>query len=64
MNEREDQFTLGQSLEEWVLSKCEDWRDHYETNYEEKHDEYYRLWRGIWDSSDSLRDSERGVIRG
>jgi hypothetical protein len=62
MNEREDQFTLGQSLEEWVLSKCEDWRDHYETNYEEKHDEYYRLWRGIWDSSDSLRDSERSRL--
>jgi len=49
-------------LEEWVLSKCEEWRDHYESNYEEKHEEYFRLWRGIWDQSDSLRESERSRL--
>ena len=49
-------------LEDWVLSKCEDWRDHYETNYEEKHEEYFRLWRGIWDGSDTMRESERSRL--
>jgi len=41
-----DDFNLGQSLEGWVLDKCEDWREHYESNYEAKHEEYFRLWRG------------------
>jgi peroxiredoxin family protein len=38
------------------------WRDHYQTNYQEIHDEYYRIWRGIWDKSDSMRDSERSKL--
>ena len=46
----------------WVMSKCDQWRDHYESNYAEKFEEYYRLWRGIWDPSDSLRNSERSRI--
>jgi len=46
----------------WIMAKCEQWRDHYESNYAEKFDEYYRLWRGIWDQSDSLRYSERSRI--
>ena len=57
-----ESFTLGQTLEQWIDSKCEEWRDHYESNYEAKHEEYYRLWRGIWDSNDSLRDSERSRL--
>ena len=55
-------FNHEQKLEEWVLSKCEEWRDHYETNYEDKHEEYFRLWRGIWDSSDTVRESERSRL--
>jgi hypothetical protein len=31
-------------------------------NYTSKWDEYYRLWRGIWDSQDVLRKSERSRI--
>jgi uncharacterized membrane protein len=57
-----DDFNLGQSLEGWVLDKCEDWREHYESNYEAKHEEYFRLWRGIWDNNDSLRESERSRL--
>jgi hypothetical protein len=49
-------------LESWILDKCEEWRDHYETNYQDKHEEYFRLWRGIWDSSDTLRESERSRL--
>ena len=50
------------SLEDWVMSKCNHWRDHYESNYAESFDEYYRLWRGIWDASDIMRASERSKL--
>ena len=50
------------TVESWVMSKCEQWRDHYETNYSERFDEYYRTWRGIWDKSDSMRESERSRL--
>ena len=57
-----DKLILEESLEEWVMTKCEDWRDHFESNYEEKFDEYYRLWRGIWDPADTERKYERSRI--
>ena len=57
-----DPFIMGESLEEWVMTKCENWRDHYESNYEQKFEEYYRLWRGQWDPADSERASERSRI--
>ena len=50
------------TVESWVMSKCEQWRDHYETNYSERFDEYYRTWRGIWDKNDSMRESERSRL--
>jgi hypothetical protein len=50
------------SLEGWVIHKCNQWRDHFESNYQEKFDEYYRLWRGIWAEEDSMRASERSRI--
>ena len=50
------------SLESWVINKCDQWRDHYEGNYKEKFDEYYRLWRGIWAAEDTMRSSERSRI--
>jgi hypothetical protein len=50
------------TLESWVMNKCDQWRDHYQTNYAEIHDEYYRIWRGIWDKSDSMRESERSRL--
>ena len=50
------------SLEGWVINKCDQWRDHFESNYKEKFDEYYRLWRGIWASEDTMRTSERSRI--
>ena len=57
-----DPFIMGESLEEWVMTKCENWRDHYESNYEQRFEEYYRLWRGQWDPADSERASERSRI--
>ena len=58
----DDDIYSDQSLESWVINKCDQWRDHYQTNYAETHDEYYRLWRGIWDKSDSMRESERSRL--
>ena len=57
-----DPLMIEESLEEWVMTKCENWRDHYESNYEQKFEEYYRLWRGQWDPADSERTSERSRI--
>ena len=49
-------------LDGWVMDKVERWRDHYNSNYKDKHDEYYRLWRGIWSAEDKTRDSERSKL--
>jgi hypothetical protein len=57
-----DPLMIQEALEDWVINKCEDWRDYYESNYEARFEEYYRLWRGIWDPADSQRGSERSRI--
>ena len=57
-----DPLMVQESIEDWVMTKCEDWRDNYESNYEQRFEEYYRLWRGIWDPADSDRKSERSRI--
>ena len=31
--EDKEEFTLEQNLEDWVIDKCQSWRDHYESNY-------------------------------
>ena len=62
MHDELNALATEQSIEEWVMSKCENWRDFYESNYEEKFDEYYRLWRGIWRPEDAERKSERSRI--
>ena len=36
----DDDNIHSQTLESWVINKCEQWRDHYESNYAEVHDEY------------------------
>tara|TARA_R110000824_G_scaffold74775_2_gene189969 strand:- start:3346 stop:5379 length:2034 start_codon:yes stop_codon:yes gene_type:complete len=58
----QDPLMIEESIEDWVITKCDDWRDHYEANYESRFEEYYRLWRGIWDPADSARASERSRI--
>src|SRR5210317_2540812 len=51
-----------ETLESWLETKLDTWRDHFEANCAEKFDEYYRLWRGQWASEDRTRDSERSRI--
>ncbi len=60
--EDKEELTIEQDLEGWVIDKCQSWRDHFESNYSEKFDEYYRLWRGQWAAEDRTRNSERSKI--
>ena len=60
MEDNELQF--GNDLTTWIMSKCEDWRDHYDTTYRNQHEEYNRLWRGIWAEEDKMRQSERSRL--
>lgn len=58
----ENEIILQESAEDWIMEKCDGWRDHFTSNYEERFDEYNRLWRGIWSGDDSLRKSERSRL--
>ena len=57
-----DASIIDESLDGWIINKCDSWRGHFEANYSVKFDEYYRLWRGIWDAADVTRQSERSRI--
>lgn len=57
-----EHLVIEETIESWVIGKVQKWREHYEANYSEKHDEYYRLWRGIWSAEDRTRESERSKI--
>ena len=57
-----DVLSTDEHLEDWVMTKCDSWRDNYESNYSDRFEEYYRLWRGQWASEDSMRKSERSRI--
>lgn len=54
--------TDSSELLSYVMSRVKDWRQYRDDNYKEKWREYYRLWRGIWDAQDKLRDSERSRL--
>ena len=62
MLEDNENFATEQHLEDWVIQKCDGWRDHFEANYSQRFDEYYRLWRGQWSAQDQARTSERSKI--
>ena len=62
MIEDKENFSQEQHLEDWVIQKCDGWRDHYEANYSKKFEEYYRLWRGQWSAEDKTRATERSQI--
>lgn len=49
-------------LATWVMRKVRSWREFRDAEYLARWNEYYRLWRGIWDASDKSRKSERSRI--
>ena len=60
--DKNEHFSIEQNVEGWVMEKCQEWRDHFDSNYSETFDEYYRLWRGQWAAEDRTRESERSRI--
>jgi hypothetical protein len=60
--EEAEETAKDKDLIEFVLSHCDDWRSHRDSNYLIYWKEYERMFRGIWDSSDKMRDSERSRI--
>ena len=61
-NESTDPIIIEQTLKAWVMNKVDDWGDYYDNNYSDKHQEYYRLWRGQWAAEDKTRQAERSRI--
>lgn len=53
---------MDTKLVDWVMSHVNDWKEHRDTNYEEKWKAYERIWRGVWDGQDKTRESERSRI--
>jgi len=49
-------------ISQWILSRCEQWRNQRDENYLDDWQEYERLWRGIWAAEDKTRESERSKI--
>ena len=58
----ENKESKYQALAGWLNHRLETWRTHRDTNYVQKWDEYYRLWRGIWLQEDRTRSSEKSRI--
>ena len=52
----------AEGLLSWITGKLDPWRTHRDSVHKENWDEYYRIWRGIWDSKDKTRASERSKI--
>lgn len=50
------------SLCSWVVGRVSQWEEHRNTNYLDKWDEYYRIWRGVWSSADKTRHSENSRL--
>ena len=57
-----EHLAVEHGLAEWMEGLLQEWRWHYEANYADKHEEYYRLWRGIYAEQDKTRQSERSKI--
>ena len=59
---KEEKDEADKELVRFVTTHCEQWRDHRNVNYLDKWEEYERLFRGIWDSADKTRESERSRL--
>ena len=50
------------ALSAWIVDRVTQWTDHRNTNYQDKWDEYYRIWRGVWAPEDKTRSSENSRL--
>jgi hypothetical protein len=62
MPTQDTEFTGYNALATWISDRVDQWRTHRDQNYQEKWEEYYRLWRGVYDPSDKTRDSESSKL--
>ena len=53
---------MQNKLIEWVLDNVEDWKANRDDNYREDWKKYERIWRGVWEGEDRIRQSERSKI--
>ncbi len=61
-NDLDDDETEVSGIEGWVMTRVKAWEDHRNTTYNERWNEYYRLWRGFWNAKDKSRKSERSRL--
>ena len=61
-NEFDQPTESDKEIVEFVVSHCDRWRDHRDTNYLEDWKEYERIFRGKWAAEDRTRESERSRI--
>jgi len=61
-SEEEEVTQSDKELVSFIVDHCDKWRDWRDTNYEEKWDEYERIYYGVWSAEDRTRDSERSKI--
>ena len=62
--ETEDKEDTGtdSDLVSFVMNRVDRYTDHRDSLYLERWAEYERLWRGIWEEQDKVRDSERSRL--
>mgnify|MGYP003629775696 CR=1 FL=1 len=56
------EFMAEETLEAWVESHVDEWQRHYQQNFADKHEEYMRIFKGVWAKEDSTRSSERSTF--
>ena len=49
-------------LASWIMERVNSWEDWRKQNYDQRWNEYYRLWRGLWTEGDKNRAGERSRI--
>ena len=60
-DEKEINSVEGQ-LVSWVMAHVKEWEDYRDNNFEQRWEEYYRIWRGVWMEKDKSRESERSRL--
>lgn len=52
----------GSDLASWIIGKVNPWEDHRNRGYAARWKQYWRVWRGFWDTQDKTRQSERSRL--
>ena len=53
---------VGGALATWVMEKVDGWRTFRDTEHAPRWDEYYKIWRGMYDEENKKRKTERSKI--